>query len=304
MRKSNMSTNTNRKFSMGAVSKFLAGWGLMIPTLLLVGLCVWRPTIIGAFYSLFKLQGFEPVEFVGLENYIKTIADANFVVALVNSVKFVLWSLVFGLPLPLIAAFLLNEVVHGKTFFKVGMYVPVALPAIAVYMIWKLLYQPGPNGVLNVILNTFGAGESMWLQNSSLTIVLIILVMTWHTFGSTTLYYVAALQGISQEQYEAAKIDGAGVWARIRHIMLPEVLPVVLLFAIRQIIGVFQSYEAVMTMTGGGPDNASLNLGLLTYRYAFGAFQLDRGLASSFITFILLMIITIIYFKLDNKLSS
>lgn len=275
----------------------------MIPTLILLTLCLWRPMVIGTVYSFFKLQGFEPIEFAGLDNYISVLKDANFWIALVNSVKFVLWSLILGLPLPLFAAFLINEVVHGKTCFKIGLYMPVALPGIAVWMIWKLLYQPGPNGVLNMLFKIFGAGESMWLQNSSLTIFLIIIVMTWRGFGSTTLYYLAALQGVNQELYESAKIDGAGIWARIRYIMLPEVYPIVLLFGVRQIIGVFQTYEAVLTMTGGGPDNASLNLGLLTYRYAFGSFQIDKGLASSFVTFIMLMIITIIYFKLEKKLS-
>ena len=203
----------------------------------------------------------------------------------------------------MIVAFFVNEVVHGKTFFKFGMYLPVVLPSIAAYMIWDLLYLPGSNGVLNILLNKFGLAESMWLQNSSLTILLIIIVMTWRGFGSTTLYYVAALQGIGQELYEAAKIDGASIWARIRYIVLPDILPTVCLFGIRQIIGVFQSYEAVLTMTGGGPDNASLNLGLLTYRYAFVNFQLDKGIAASFITFALLLIVTFVYLKIEKKLS-
>lgn len=285
------------------VKEFITGWGLMLPTLLFMILCLWRPTIIGSIYSLFKLQGFEPVEFVGFENFLKVFRDANFLIALKNSIKFTLWSLVIGLPLPIITAFLLNEIVHGKTFFKVGMYMPVALPAIAAYMIWELLYQPGPNGVLNTLLNYVGLEESLWLQNNSITIVLIIITMTWHGFGSTTLYYVAAMQGIGQELYEAAKIDGAGIFSRIRYILFPEILPTILLFAIRQIIGVFQSYESVLAMTGGGPDNASLNLGLLTYRYAFGAFQYDKGLAASFITFALLLIITFVYLKAEKKLS-
>ena len=215
----------------------------MIPTLILLTLCLWRPVVIGTVYSFFKLQGFEPTKFVGLSNYVSVLKDDNFLIALANSVKFVVWSLVLGLPLPLFSAFLINEVVHAKTCFKVGLYMPVALPGIAVWMIWKLLYQPGPNGVLNMLFKIFGAGESMWLQNSSLTIFLIIVVMTWRGFGSTTLYYLAALQGVNQEQYESAKIDGAGIWARIRYIMLPEVYPIVLLFAVRQIIGVFQSYR-------------------------------------------------------------
>ena len=297
----NKNTKLQKRFF--STRRFISGWALMIPTLLLLTLCLWRPVIIGTVYSFFKLKGFEPIEFAGLKNYMSILRDDNFRIALVNSVKFVLWSLVLGLPLPLIAAFLINEIVHGKTCFKVGLYMPVALPGIAVWMIWKLLYQPGPNGVMNMLIKCFGAGESMWLQNSSITILLIIVVMTWRSFGSTTLYYLAALQGINQEMYEAAKIDGAGIWARIRYIMLPDVYPIVLLFAVRQIIGVFQSYEAVLTMTGGGPNNASLNLGLLTYRYAFGNFQIDKGLASSFVTFIMLMVITVIYFRLEKKLS-
>lgn len=115
--------------------------------------------------------------------------------------------------------------------------------------------------------------------------------------------YLASLQGINRELYEAARIDGAGFWGRIRYVLFPHMRGIVLLMAIRQIISVFQITEQPMTMTGGGPNGASMSLGLQMYNYAFKFGQTDRSLAVGVIMFVILIGLTVVYFKLEKKYS-
>ncbi len=280
-----------------------SGWLFFIPTAILLYLIMLRPIVIGAVYSLYDLNGFTPEEFVGLKNYESVLTNSDFIKTLGNTLKYCGWSFVIGFPLPIIVAIMLNEIVHFKNTMKTALYLPVILPGIAAFMIWQQLYQPGDAGVLNLVTSIFGMEPSEWLQNPTLTIILLTVVSTWKTFGSTVLMYLAVVQGVNQELYEAANIDGANIWNKFRYILMPQMYPMMLLLAVRQFIGVFQTFEIVLTMTGGGPNNASMTLGLMTYNYGFVNFQFDKALAMGFVTFLMLSILTVIYFVLDKKVS-
>lgn len=289
--------------NLDSVKRTLFGWVLFIPTFLLLYFIILRPMATGFFYSFFKMNGYEAGEFVGFGNYISILSNSTFLKTLLNTIKYVLWSLIIGFPLPIITAILLNELVHCKNVFKTFLYMPTVVPAVAVYMIWKQLYQPGDAGVLNMLLTQIGLPASEWMQNPSITILLLIIASTWQTFGSTTIMYLAALQGINQDMYEAATIDGAGLWHKFRYILLPEIYGFALLFGVKQIIGVFQIIELPMAMTGGGPDNASMSLGLMMYNYGFTNFKFDKAFAMGVVIFCILIVMTFVYFILDKKLS-
>ncbi len=194
--------------------------------------------------------------------------------------------------------------VHLKGFFKIGVYLPAVIPAVAVYMIWYYLYLPGESGLLNMILNHLGMDSLGWLQDKRYTILLMIVSSTWHSFGINTIMYLAAMQGINGELYEACKIDGGGVLTRIRVVLLPHMFGIMLLLMIRQIIRVFQIMEMPLIMTGGGPNKASMSLALQSYVYAFEYSQIDKGLALGVITFLILISLTIVYMWFDKKLSN
>lgn len=292
---------TELKHTTRTVRRNLSGWLLMAPTVIAFIILVWRPIIIGISYSFFDLQGFEPQRFVGLDNYKDVITDTNFLDTLKNTVLYVFWSLVIGFPLPFICAVMLNEFIYAKGYFKVSTYLPVIVPAIASSLIWKMIYSDGPGGLLNMVMYFFGVGPLGWLSNKSLTIPLIIISMTWHGFGSTLIMYLATLQGVNSELYEAARIDGAGLIQRIKIVLIPHMRSLLLLLAIKQIIGVFQVVEQPLAMTGGGPNNASMSLGLTNYFYAFKFGQYEKSLALGGITFLLLIGLTFIYFHFDKK---
>ncbi len=296
------SAKIGRKLS-GIVSQNISGWLLIIPSVFLFTFIIWRPIIIGITYSFFELEGFTPIKFAGIKNFVDVITDTNFLKTLWNTVQYVFWSLIIGFPLPFICATMLNELIHFQGFFKVSTYLPVIIPGIATCLIWKMAYMEGPGGLLNMVRYVFGAEPTMWLSNKNIVIPLIIISMTWNTFGRTLIMYLSTLQGVNQELYEAARLDGAGVFGRIRHVLFPHMRGVLLLLAINQIIAVFNVTEQPLVMTGGGPNGASMSLGLTNYFYAFKYGQYDRSLALGVVTFALLSVLTIIYFAVDKRVS-
>jgi multiple sugar transport system permease protein len=286
-----------------ALRKNYTGWLIILPSLLLLYYIIWRPIFIGAGYSFFRLSGYSILKFVGFKNYIDVLSDTFFLQTLWNTVLYVLWSLLLGLPLPLIAAILINEMVHGKGIFKFAVYLPVIIPTVAASLIWYFIYQPGSDGLLNSMLYFIGIKPLQWLQDKNMTIPLIVISATWNGFGATMMVYLASLQGLNQELYEAARIDGAGLWRRAAHIMFPHMRGILLLLLIKQIIGVFQIMEQPLAMTAGGPNRASTSLALQSYNYAFVNFQTDKALAIGMLTFIMLLGLTWVYFSLDNKIN-
>ena len=287
----------------GLFQRNLTAWILLIPSVLLFYFFVWRPIGVGMVYSFFRLKNYIPVEFVGFENYKTVLTDTLFIKTLTNSALYVLWSFVIGFLPPIFLAVLINEIVHMNSFLKAAIYFPAICPAVAAGLIWYFLYLPGDSGVLNMILAKFGIPAQQWLQNSKQTIPLIIVMMTWHGMGSTMLLYLASLQGVNQELYEAAKIDGASIPRRFATVTMPTIFPIMLLSFVRQIIGVFQVMTEPMTMTDGGPNNASISLNLQSFKYAFQNFQPEKALALGVVTFIILMIVTCFYFRMQDKLT-
>ncbi len=281
----------------------LIGWLLILPAVLAFILVVWRPIGIAFLDSFFKIRGVTRVSFVGFKNYIAVLSDTNFLKSLMNTIKYVFWSLVIGLPLPFFAAIIINETVRTKRFFNVAVYIPCVIPSMATYLIWKFIYSNSQGGLLNMILCFFGLQPMTWLNNANLSIPLIIVMLTWSGFGGAVIMYLASLQGIDRSLYEAAKLDGAGIFQRIRVVMMPHMWGILLLQAVRQIIGIFQIAEQPLVMTGGGPNGASTSLGLTNYYYAFKYGQFDRSMALGVIMFVLLVWLTLLYFRLDKKIN-
>ena len=276
---------------------------MLLPTVLLLCFVVLRPMFMGIVNSFYNLKGFTPTEFVGLKNYVQIIRDTKFLGTLGNTVWYVIWSLIIGLPLPFLCAIMLNEMIIGKSFIRISTYMPAVIPAVAVSLIWTNMYMEGPGGLLNMFLGMFNIEPQQWLMNKNLTIPLIIISMTWQGFGSTILYYYAIIQSVNTELYDAARIDGAGLLSRAKNVIMPHMLPIFLLMAVKQIIGVFQVIDQPLVMTGGGPNGASTSLALLGYQYAFQFGQTGKALAINVITFVLLIGLTFVYFRTEKKFS-
>lgn len=300
--KEKTSAKAGKKFSLAG--KEAEAWLLIAPLLFLVVLLIWYPQIMSFFWSMCDMQGYTPTAFVGLKNYKSVLSNTMFVKILLNTLKYVFWSLVIGYLLPLIVAIMMNEMVHFKSGFKTLIYFPHVLPGVAVSLMWYLMYFPDEGGMLNMILALFGAKPMEWLQNEALTIPLIIISMTWKAMPGGMLMYYATLQGVNRDLYEAATIDGAGVLRRLWSITLPQISGTMLLMLINQIIGIFQILEQPMAMTGGGPNNASISLVYWSYKQGFENFRVGPAMAIGNIVFAILIIMTIFYFKLNKKIEA
>lgn len=279
----------------------MLGWLIMLPSLVLFAFFVWEPLLENVRLSLFTATRFEIKDFVGLANYERVLHNPDFKDAFFNTFSYTFWSLIIGFVVPIIMGILISETVHLKGLFRVGIYFPNIVPGLATVWIWSYFFLPGPAGVLNILLGKLGLPPLEWLNNPSWTIPLIIVTLTWKSAGATALIYMASISGISPDLYEAATIDGAGIWQRIRNITLPSVLGLAKTMLILQILSVFQILYEPMVMKNGGPNNASISLMMLMYRYAFRDFDFPAASALSVMICIILIILSGIYMKATAK---
>lgn len=289
----------NRKIA--TFKRNFSGWLIMVPSLILFVFFVWWPLVSSIRLSLFEAKGVELTEFAGFSNYFKVMALPDFWPAIKNTFAYTGWSLLIGFLLPIVVALIMSELVHWKGFFRIGTYFPNIMPGLATVIMWTYIFNPTSTGVINIIRAMFGLGPVGLLDNASTVIPFIVVALTWKGFGATALIYLASLQGISQELYEAAAIDGASIWNRIRYITIPNLYGVARQLLILQIISVFQILYEPLVMTGGGPKGASLSIMQLVYDLAFEKSEYEWGAAVSVVIFIMLMAITIIYNKLIKE---
>lgn len=292
-----------KKTGVQEVKKNATAWLLLLPLILLMYLLVWRPTVMGGIWSFYKMQGYTPTEFIGLKNYIDVLTDTEFVTILLNTFKYVFWSLIIGFLPPLIIAIMVNEIMHFKSGFRLLIYLPAVIPGIAANLMWYFMYYPDASGLLNQVLAVFGQAPYAWLNDGRFTILYIVIAMTWNGFGATMVLYYAAVQSVSLDIYEAATIDGAGMFRRLWHVTVPQISGILLLNFVTQIIGVFQVLDQPMVMTQGGPNNASTTVGYQLYKYGFVNGRAGHAMALGVIIFVILLIATAFYFKVNKKVE-
>ena len=282
----------------------IQSWLIMLPGLLLMTFFVWEPLFESIRMSLFKTRNVELVRFVGFDNFVSVTGKDDFLQALQNTFSYTFWSLLIGFVLPILLAMLIGETTRGKGLFRTAVYLPNMLPGLAVIILWSAFFSGEKSGVLNIILGRLGVPPQSYLTRSDWVVPIIIVIATWKGAGATALIYMAGMSGINSELYEAAAIDGASVWKRIIHIMLPAIRKLAATLLILQIISVFQIMYEPMVLTKGGPDNASLSLMQLMWQYAFGgAMNYGKASAVAVIVTLILLVMTAIYSYFNRKES-
>ena len=293
------------KLALGGKSKGeLTAWLMMLPGIVLFAFFLWEPMLEGIRMSFYETKNVELVKFIGADNYISVFGKHDFIQALINTFAYTFWSLVIGFLLPMFLALFIGETVRGKGLIRTAVYLPNILPGLAAIILWSTFFSAGPSGVLNILLSKLGIPAQTYLTRSEFVIPIIITISTWKGAGATALIYMAGMAGVNPELYEAAALDGASVLQRIRHILLPALSKLTGTLLILQIISVFQIMYEPMVLTYGGPDNASLSLMLLMWRYAFGG-NMDFGKASAVAVVItlILLVFTAIYNFVNSRQS-
>jgi len=277
----------------------LMAYAFMAAGIACFALFSWYPLVRGVILSFQQVNFITDPIWVGTENFSNLFDDPLFWTAWKNTAYFTGLALLFGFAVPLAVAILLNELRHFKGFFRIAVYLPVMLPPIVGVLLFRYFYDPG-NGLFNTILRGVGLPESQWTQSSSTAMISLVLVSTWANMGGATLMYLAALQSIPGELYEAAELDGASVWQRLRHVTFPQLRFIMLVLLLLQIIATMQVFIEPFALTGtSNPD--TITVMVLIYRYAFTVNN-DFGLAAamSVLLFVVLGTFSAIYLRLTR----
>jgi multiple sugar transport system permease protein len=260
----------------------LSTLAFLLPFLVIFGLFAWFP-IVRAFVMSVQDTNLvsEPV-FVGLENFQRVLADPLFGIAVRNTAWFAILALVFGFPIPIVLAVVMSEVRRYRGLYSALAYLPVVVPPVVSVLLWRFFYDARPDGVFNTVLGWFGLGPLPWLQSASTAMPSIVIEATWAAAGATVIIYLAALVGVRPELYDAAEVDGASIWQKIRYITLPQIRNVLFVTLILQLIATAQLFTEPLLFTAGGPANSTMTVLLLIYKYAFqNSLGGDYGMAAA-----------------------
>src|SRR2546421_8281486 len=242
----------------------------LAPMLFVFGAFSWYPIVRTVIMSVQHTNLVESPTWVGLDNFRSVLHDPLLPKAVRNTAEFAGLALLFGYPIPLVAAVVMSELRKRRGIYSALAYLPVVIPPVVAVLLWKTFYDASPTGVFNTILGWVHLGPYPWLQSQQTALPSLVLESTWANAGGTVIIYLAALTGVNRELYEAASVDGAGVLRKVWHITLPQLRGVLLLTMILQIIGTAQVFLEPYLFTSGGPANSTLTVLLLIYNYAFG----------------------------------
>lgn len=277
-----------------------------LPLLIVFGVFSWWPILRSVVMSFQKTNLVGTPTWVGWTNFEFVLSDPDLPKAILNTLYFALLALVFGYPIPLVTAVLMSSVRRRKSLFSVLAYLPVVVPPVVAVLLWKFFYDGAADGVFNTILGYVGLGPYAWLSSPSLAMPSLVLEATWAAAGGTVIIYLAALLSVPDELYDAAEVDGAGIWRRVWHVSMPQLRGVLLITFILQIIGTVQVFLEPFLFTGGGPANATLTILLMIYDYAFGRSlggNYGAATALSVMLAAFLAILSLVYFKLTSGWS-
>ncbi|QUQ63968.1 carbohydrate ABC transporter permease [Kutzneria sp. CA-103260] len=279
----------------------------LLPMLVVFTAFSWYPIVQSVVMSFQQTNMVTAPVFVGLDNFRSVLTDPLLWTAVRNTLWFAVLALLFGYPVPLVAAVLMSEVRRFRGLFSAMAYLPVVIPPVVAVLLWKFFYDAGPNGVFNTVLRAVGLGPLPWLQDPSSAMVSLVVEATWAAAGGTIIIYLAALTSVSPDLYEAAEIDGASVWGKIRHVTLPQLRGVLLITFILQVIGTAQVFLEPFLFTSGGPAHATTTILLLIYDYAFaGTLGGDYGSATalSVLLALVLAVFSAVYLRLTRSWST
>lgn len=281
------------------LKKYMWGYLFLVPAIAIFIVFLWVPIIKGIVYSFYNIDFVKGNTFVGLANYITIFKNPDVLLSVRNTLYFMLLTLIIGFWVPIAASIAISELKFFQGFARIAAYLPFVVPGVVLYGMWRWMYDPV--GPINALLGLFGAEPISFISDGRWSMVSLVVMETWQQFGSAMLIYLAGVLSIPKDWYEAAEIDGAGVWARIKHITLPSMRNLIVLMLILQLIGTSQAYQSQLAMLDGGPNKATLTYALLTVKYAFTKLDYGAGTALGVLMFLVLSVLGIIQYKLNRE---
>ena len=297
------SRTAGRRAGLGRkVRDNLTGHTFLIGAVVCFAVFSWYPMVRGVVMSFQRTRRGETT-WVGWENYSRIIADPSFWTAWKNTFVFTGLALVLGYLVPFFVAILLNELHHAKGYLRVLVYLPVMLPPASALFLFKFYaYDPSEAGLFNAILTALGLPTSEWMQSQAMTMPAMVIASTWMNMGGAVLIYLAALQNIPGELYEAAELDGAGIWRRILHVTIPQTRLILALLAMLQIVATMQLFiEPLILANGAGAEDSATSVAYLIYQHGFFQNDLNGAAALGVIMLVVLAGFSAVYLRLTAK---
>ncbi len=278
----------------------IAGYMFLLPNL--IGFLVFMlfPILFAFYIMLTDWSLAKPPEFIGLKNFDTMVNDRLFWKSLVNSFYYTFVAVPTGIFIAFWLALALNRKMRGIIFFRTVYFLPQITLTVAAATIWRWIYQP-EIGMINHILDWFGIDGPKWIHDTKWAMPSVIIMSNWQGIGFAMLILLAGLQGIPEEYYEAASIDGASGWQRMRYVTLPMLSPAIFFVVVTSLIGAFQAFDQFFVLTQGGPADATTPLTLYIFNNAFKFFKMGYGAALAAVLFVIILIITIIQWQLAQR---
>jgi ABC-type sugar transport system permease subunit len=294
MFRSSKNNAVKKKYKKG---DFLSALLFLSPTLVIFTAFILFPVFFSFYLSFHSWNMFSgDTTFVGLENYSRMIQDAEFWQVLGNTAVYTFGTIPINMALSLWVAYLLNKKLKGKKFLRTAFFAPVIISPVAAAVIWRWMYDPN-FGLVNYLISFLGIGSINWLNEPTAAMFALIIMGVWKTFGINMILFSAGLQGIPDNYYEAAELDGAGKWAKFYHITIPMLAPTTFFIMIMSMISSFQVFDIVYVLTSGGPMGSTKVLVFYVYEYAFKFFEMGYASAISYFLFAVLFILTMLQVK-------
>ena len=274
-----------------------AGIVFILPALLGTLIFIIIPVICSSGLSFAKWDLLNPIEFVGLKNYIDIFHEPLFYKILVNTFVFAISTSIFGVIIPLVLAAILNSKIRGSEFYKTAYFLPFITPMIVIGVVWEWIFDPNI-GLLNQILHL----HINWLYDTNFAMPALIIVSVWKLIGYNMVIFLSGLSGISQSMFEAAKIDGANVFQTFKNITVPLLSPTIFFVVIITAISSFQIFDLIYLMTDGGPLDSTNVLVYAIYKNAFEYFNIGKASAMAYVLFVIILVLTLMQWKMRKKL--
>lgn len=277
-------------------------WGLLLAAPAILGFLIFTlgPMLVSLGMSLTNWNIAGSPHFIGLRNYKTMITgDPLFWKSLVVTVYYTLGTVPIILILGFAVAFLLNQRVRGLRIFRTIYYLPTLVPSIANTVLWLWLFNPN-YGLLNDLLSAAHLPTSQWIASSRMAVPSLILMSAWG-FGNTAVIFLAGLQGVPRNLYEAVDVDGGGGWSKLRHVTLPMITPTIFYNLVTGVIFTFQVFNQAYVMTQGGPNNSTLFYIYYLYRTAFTNGEMGYASALAWALFVLVLVVTVFLFRSGRR---
>lgn len=281
----------------------VSGFLFLLPALAVVAGLLLYPVLSSVFYSFTSKHLIKQnYKFVGIDNYIKILSDKEFIAAFLTSIKWTVFSLLGQILVGFTAALALNRIKKAQGLFRTALIIPWAFPSIVIALAWKWILS-GVYGFLPNLLVQIGICQStpQFLSNESLVFGTLVMINIWFGAPLIMVNVLSALQTVPRDQYEAAQIDGAAPWQSFLHITLPHIRVVVGLLVVLRTIWVFNNFDTIYLITGGGPANLTETVPIYAYNVGWGLKQLGRSSAVTVLLLLFLLAICLLYFKLLDK---